>query len=97
MVREFQTLCGSHLESLSKIYKAIYDHPGIKVLFEEMERFNNIVQGRDILEIFPDKKPGAWVGELLRKVDDYHKNYFYEHGINPGKDQLINVIKELAI
>jgi hypothetical protein len=28
-----------------------------------------LVQGRDVLAVFPGRSPGPWVGELIRRIE----------------------------
>jgi tRNA nucleotidyltransferase/poly(A) polymerase len=92
-IREFQTLCDKDLHYIYKIYSAIYkNNPMVDIIFQEIPKFEQIIQGRDIISLFPNRKPGQWVGELLRFITDYHKKYFYDNGENPSKEHLMDLI-----
>lgn len=94
-IREFQINCGDQFGVISSLFNKIYSNNinKTKLLTPLHEQFKTIIQGRDILDLFPDRKPGPWVGDILRDITSFHKHFFNTNGINPTKKQLIEFIK----
>ena len=91
-IRQFQTECGVDFGKIAEIFGRIYGQSNI--ITEEQERFSPVVQGRDLMTLYPGRKPGKWVGDVLRLLEDEQKRQFYETGISPSREKLLEKLRE---
>lgn len=91
-IRQFQTECGSDFSKIAEVFSKIYGENNITT--EQGERFAPVVQGRDLMTLYPGRKPGKWVGDVLRFLEDEQKRQFYETGVSPTREELLEKLRE---
>ena len=66
----------------------------MKKIFDENQTiFQPMLQGRDLMPLFPERKPGRWVGDMLKQAEEYQRQYFEQTGEYPTYSEMIEFAK----
>ena len=94
-IRNIRNKFGNNISEFKQIFEGIFGKSDFsKKIFDENQTiFQPMLQGRDLMPLFPERKPGRWVGDMLKQAEEYQRQYFEQTGEYPSYDEMIEFAK----